>query len=98
MYEVNMFFGTAAAMAGNEHSYPAGERHALLVFLRQLNDTEPDWSLAESVVTNKGWFDVQLDQASVVDPSALDFEPNTRPTYEHAITEGWALIVFSDPV
>jgi hypothetical protein len=98
MYDVNMFFGTAAAMAGNEHSYPAGERHALLVFSRQLNGTEPDWSLAESVATNKGWFDVQLNQASVVDPSALDVEPNARLSYEQAMTEGWALIVFSDPV
>ena len=87
MYDVNMFFGTASAMAGNEHSYPAGERHALIVFSRQLKGTEPDWSVAESLVTKKGWFDVQLEQASVVDPSALDFEPNAQPSYEHAMTE-----------
>jgi hypothetical protein len=98
MYDVNLFFGTAAAMAGNQHSYPVGERHALLVFSRQPKGTEPDWLAAESIVTSKGWLDVQLQQASTVDPSTLDVEPDARPSYEQALTDGWALIVFSESV
>lgn len=34
MYDVNLFLGTTAANAGNEHRYPAGERHPFLVFSR----------------------------------------------------------------
>jgi hypothetical protein len=98
MYDVNLFIGTAAAMAGNQHSYPVGEQHALLVFLRLPKGAEPDWLAAESIVTSKGWVDVQLQQASTVDPSTLDIEPNARPSYEQAMADGWALIVFSEPV
>lgn len=85
-------------MAGNEHSYPVGERHALLVFSRQPEGTEPDWLAAEAIVTSKGWFDVQLQEGSLVNTTMLDCDPDARPCYEQAMIHGWALIVFSDPL
>jgi hypothetical protein len=98
MYEVNLFMGTGAALDANQDAYPAGERHALLIFSRQPQGTEPDWAAAEAIVTSKGWCDVQLQEGSLVNPHMLDSDPDARPCYEQALVHGWALIVFSDPV
>ena len=98
MYDVNLFMGSAAALADNPHSYPVGERHSFLVFSRQPTGTEPDFVAAESIVTSKGWFDVQLQEGSLVNTNALDCDPDARPCFEQALEHGWALIVFSDPI
>jgi hypothetical protein len=75
--------------------YPAGERHALLIFSRQPEGSEPDWILAEFHANNAGWSNVELQDSSVIDPEKLDSEPLARESYEDATARG-SLLVFSD--
>ena len=98
MNEINLFLGIAAVAKGNELDYPIGERHAFLVFSRQPGGSEPDWNLAESHVQRAGWSDIEFEKASTLDPSALDLEPSARASYDAAMANGSAIIVYSDPV
>ena len=69
--EIHLFLGTASAGQNSKLGYPAGERHAILVFLRQPANTEPDWEQAKSYVESSGWNKVDLQKASKIDPKTL---------------------------
>ena len=90
--------GTACAAVANTSGYPIGERHAVLCFSRQPSDTESDWELAASHLVLGEWTDVELQQASTVAAEMIDADPAARASYDRAIAEGWAIIVFSEPV
>jgi hypothetical protein len=98
MYEIGLFLGIAEVSEGNQLGYPIGERHALVVFSRQPEGSEPDWNLAKSHMQRCGWSDVEFEKASTLDPSALDLEPSARSSYDAAMINGSAIIVYSDPV
>ena len=96
--EIHLFFGIASAGQNSKLGYPVGERHAILVFLRQPANTEPDWEQARSYVEGAGWNRVDLQKASKVDPKTLDNNPDGKKAYEEAMSNGKAIIVYSDPV
>ena len=98
MYEIHLFLGTAAAGSKSDQGYPVGERHAILVFLRQPTNTEPDWKRATSLVEDSGWTNVDLQKASKVDPKTLDQNPDSKKAYDEAMSNGKAMIVYSEPV
>ncbi len=96
--EIHLFFGIASAGQNSELGYPVGERHAILVFLRQPANTEPYWEQAKSYVEGEGWKKVDLQKASKVDPKTVDDNPDGKKAYEEAMSNGKAIIVYSDPV
>ena len=98
IYEIHLFLGTASAGQNSKLGYPAGERHAILVFLRQLTNTQPDWEQARSYVEGVGWNKVDLQKASKIDPKTLDDNPDGKKSYEEAMSNGKAMIVYSEPV
>ena len=98
MYEIHLFLGIAAAEETSKSAFPAGERHALLVFLRQPIGSDHYWSLAESCLEDAGWAQVALQKASTVDRSVLEIEPTAQSAYEDAMARGSAIVVYSDPV
>jgi hypothetical protein len=99
MYEIHLFLGTAAAGGATNSRFPAGERHALLVFFRQPIGSDHYWNLAESCLEDAGWAQVALQKASkVVDRSVLEIEPIARSAYEDAMIRGSAIVIYSDPV
>ncbi|MGH9872877.1 MAG: hypothetical protein ACRD9S_10475 [Pyrinomonadaceae bacterium] len=96
--EIHLFFGIASAGQDSRLGYSAGERHAILVFLRQPANTEPNWEQAKSYVEGEGWNKVDLQKASKVDPKTLVDNPDGKKSYEEAMSNGKAMIVYSDPV
>jgi len=98
MFEIKLFLGTAAAEAGSALGYPAGERHALLVFCRQLRGSEPDWALARSVTHEAGWREIEFLKASTVDPTSADLDQATHLSCKDAMAQGSAIIVYADAV
>jgi len=98
IYEIYLCLGTAIAGQHNKLGYPAGERHAILVFLRQPTNTQPDWEQARSYVEGVGWNKVDLQKASKIDPKTLDESPEGKKSYDEAMSNGKAMIVYSEPV
>ena len=60
MYEIQLFLGIGAASEGNQFGYPVGERHALLIFSREVAGSETNWSSAKTHAREGGWFDLDL--------------------------------------
>ena len=58
MVEVALFMGQATATR-DSGSAQAGNRHAILVFLRQEKGASPDFALAESELATRGWVKIQ---------------------------------------
>ena len=94
--EIHLFLGTASAGQNSKLGYPAGERHAILVFLRQPANTEPDWEQAKSYVESSGWNRVDLQKASKIDPKTLANNRDGKNSYEEAMSNGKAMIVYSE--
>ena len=88
---------TGRASEDNGFGYPAGEKHALLIFLRQPSDSEPDWLAAEVAATASGWYEVQIKEASTMPAGNLAGQPaEVVACYQHAVDHGSSLIAFRD--
>jgi hypothetical protein len=97
--DVMLFLGEAVTLAENSLHYPAGQRHAAIVFLRQESGSAPDWSRAVAELEGRGWFDVNLSEASPVSVETLDsVHPHAAASYEDALKNGFAVIIFSEPI
>src|SRR4029077_18004937 len=97
--EVIIFLGEATAQAGNSLSYPVGQRHAALLFMRQEHGTSPDWPQAKAELERKGWSDVDLAKASPISVEALSsVHPHALASYEDATKDGFSVLIFSEPI
>lgn len=96
--EVFLFYSEGEA-DGSDPEYQRGNRHALLVFLRQDRDTEPDFETAQGVAEANGWVNVVIEEAAAINVSTLsDVEEVVQEAYYSALQEGYHVIRFSDPV
>jgi len=99
MVEIILFLGTATADEDNPHGYSAGEKHAVLLFLRQDKGSAPNWSNAEDELEKKGWSDIVLSEASPIAPETLNsVHSDALGSYEDAVKDGFAALVFSQAV
>jgi hypothetical protein len=99
MVEIILFLGTATANEDNPHGYSAGEKHAVLLFLRQDKGSAPNWSKAKTSLGEKGWSDIVLSEASPIAPGALSsFHSDALASYKDALKDGFAALVFSEAV
>jgi hypothetical protein len=97
--DVVIFLGEATAQAGNSLSYPVGQRHAALLFMRQEHGTSPDWPRAKAELERKGWSEVNLAKASPISVEALSsVYPHALASYEDASKEGFSVLIFSEPI
>ena len=99
MVEVTLFLGNAVAEPGNIQSYPPGEKHAVIVFVRQQKGTPPDFEAAAKTLEQKKWSRVSLSQAALISVENLNsVHPHAASSYEDALKTGSAALVFSDPI
>jgi hypothetical protein len=96
MHEVHVFAGSAASLSEETTGYPAGERHALLVFLRQPAGSDHDWAAAEALVAAESWADVSLDRGGTIGPSST--LGGMTGMYDAAMANGGSIIIYSDPL
>lgn len=84
---------------GNEFGYPPGEKHALLILLRQRPGSEADWIAAEVTATVKGWCELVFLDASTVPPQNLAGLPEQAvEAYRQAMENGSALVAFAEAI
>jgi len=94
-----LFLAVASAAAANPLGYPEGETHAVLIFLRSKSGASSDNVKAAAELTRRGWFDVTISEAAPVVVASLDsVHPDARASYQDALTDGFAVLVFSEPV
>ena len=66
-------------------------------FFWQSIGTEPDWELAQSLMEEAGWTNVELEQVGKIGPDKLpDVRETSRKAYSAALNNGSAMIVYPD--
>ena len=99
MSQVHVFIGSAAAGLTNRYSYPEGERHAVLVFSLKEDGTDFDWEEASFLASGRGWHNVVIERAGIVEPATLDDSSQQLVhAYNEALTDGRSMIVYTDPI
>jgi hypothetical protein len=84
MVEVAFFLGEGRAGAGNRQGYPIGEKHVLMLFLRQERGTEPDFEAATREMEKRGWQEIVLFRAAYAIKNAVGYREEwtiLRPKY-----------------
>ena len=92
-YEIHMF--SAVAEAGAGCGFPHGERHPMLIFVRQAPGTPHAMATAAATATDAGWREVDITRAGTLPPDASDsMDPIVQAAYARAVDGGAGLTVF----
>lgn len=94
--EIHMFLAVAQAAAPGR--YPLGERHPMLIFVRQAPGSEHDFAAAEAAALKAGWADVDFTKAGTLPPEAAAADEPFRSCYAAALADGDAIMVYADAV
>jgi hypothetical protein len=98
-FDVTLFRAVAAATPANMLGYRAGEAHAVLIFLREKAGGSPDWAKAAAELSSRGWSDIIISEAAPVSVASLDsVHPHATASYQDALNDGFAALVFSEPI
>jgi hypothetical protein len=97
--DVTVFQAVAAATRDNTLGYRAGETHPVLIFVREKAGASPAIEKAAAQLAKRGWSNVKISEAPVVAVAALDsLHPQARAAYQDAVNDGFAALVFSEPI
>lgn len=99
MPHVALFLGQAVA-SQSVTGYIPGNRHAVIVFLRQESSDSPNFDEAEHALSQTGWTEVAFSKAVATFPAENlnALHPHAGASYEDALRSGFAAIVFADPI
>lgn len=94
-FDVSVFQGSAVSLEQHPLGYPAGERHDLILFLRQDNGDAADPLAVEQLMRRAGWRKSVLSLILVLTdrPSPAVGDDALAGSYRHAVEHGSALIV-----
>lgn len=94
--EVHIFL--ARGTASGTESFPAGQRHAMHIYLRQAAGSRHNWEAAELAALKNGWSQVEILKAGTLpaDTPERQGEPE-RSCYKSALESGDAILVYSTP-
>jgi hypothetical protein len=99
MYEVHVFEAIGTASADSEGAYRPGDRHAMMVFIRQAAETDHDWESAQAGVNDAGWSQVNFQRAGTLIPENLNGKDSDFVgAFEHAMHGGCGLVVYAAPL
>jgi hypothetical protein len=91
---VHIFLAKATSL--NAENFPAGERHALHIYLRQPINSDYDYQSAKLVTMKNGWTDIELIQAGTLSEPIEIKQEILHTCYAHALENGSAILVYSD--
>lgn len=92
-HEIHMF--SAVAEAGAGCGFPHGERHPMLIFVRQRPGTPHALAAAAAAATTAGWREVDITRAGTLPADAADaMDPVVKAAYTRAVDNGAGLTVF----
>ena len=93
LHEIHMF--SAVAEAGAGCGYPHGERHPMLIFVRQTPGGPHDLPAAAAAAAAAGWREIDITRAGTLPPDASDgMDPIVHAAYARAVASGAGLTVF----
>jgi hypothetical protein len=96
-HEIHMY--SAVALATATSGYPEGQRHPLLIFLRQEAHSEHDLLRAESAAVGLGWDEVDITRAGTLPPDAgATMNEPVHSAYVAAVEGGQGVLAFPDVV
>lgn len=98
-FDVGVFQGSAVSLERHPLGYAAGERHGVIVFLRQLAGDETDPLAVERVMRHAGWRKSLLSLLFVLPDQApeLATDATLQDSYRRALADGAAVIVCREP-
>jgi hypothetical protein len=92
-HEIHMF--SAVAEAGAGCGFAHGERHPMLIFVRQPPGSAHDLAAAAAAANAAGWREVDITRAGTLPPDASDaMDPTVQAAYARAVDVGAGLTVF----
>jgi len=94
-FDVSVFQGSAVSSDRHPLGYPAGERHDLILFMRQPKGHEADPVAIEKLMRHAGWRKATLSLLIVVSDKTDAFDTDTalQDSYRNALAEGAAVVV-----
>lgn len=94
-FDVGVFQGSAVSLDGHPLGYGAGERHDVIVFLRQFRGNDADPLAMEKSLRHAGWRKSLLSLLFVLSDrsDALDRDEILQGSYRSALEHGAAVIV-----
>ncbi|MGQ0700692.1 MAG: hypothetical protein ACT4PZ_20930 [Panacagrimonas sp.] len=96
-FEIHMY--SAVARLETAEPYAVGQRHPMLMFVRQPEDSEHDLAAAAAIATKAGWVEVDITKAGTLPPDAgASMDGPIRAAYVSAVERGEGLMVFETAV
>lgn len=97
-FGVGVFQGSAVSLDRHPLGYAPGERHEVIVFLRQPQGDEADPLVVEQVLRHAGWRKSLLSLLFVLPEHAsqLQADDALQDSYRRALEDGAAVIVCSE--
>lgn len=92
-FEIHMY--SAVAVATDRTGFATGERHPLLVFLRQAVASEHDTAGAVKAASQAGWIGVDITKAGTLpDDAGATMADPVRSAYVSAVEGGAGVLAF----
>ena len=97
--KLHMFSAQATVGASAKGGLPVGQRHALLIFVRQPADAAHDSATAAALAEAGGWVDVSITKSAtvVVGPDGQSDE-TLRDAMISAVENGHGIVVYAEPI
>lgn len=95
MYEAHVYLAEGDALPREGSIRPIGERHPLIIFVRQHVNTDHDLKLCEDEAYKIGWGDLEIKKAGIarnleaIKAKGIEYQE----AYETAMSEGAYLFV-----
>jgi len=84
----------ATARSRGATGYPPGEKHIALIFVHASTDAADQAAINH--LESTGWSEVELEERGVLDPEALNNDPDLIAVYERCIELGSAGMIYED--
>lgn len=94
--EVHIFLGTAIIAEDHTSNYPIGEKHAILLFLREDIGSEYNLTRAKEIIRSCKLKMPEFTKIGRLDPNRIS--DKHRDCYKEALESGSALVLYADPI
>lgn len=96
-FEMHIYKGTGCITEKSKSGYPIGEKHAILLFLKEDENSDYNLIKAEETAFKTGLDQVEFSKSGKVSPDKIAGNTN-EDAYNSAVELGSALILYSDPI
>ena len=94
--EIHLFLGSGCITTESKTTYQVGDRHPILLYLKQPKNSEFDETKANKLVNESGLNQIEFSKAGVLDISKVT--DKNKEYYDSAMRVGSTLIIYSDPI